>query len=736
MSVKVEDQDVIISTGKATTIDVKDTSIVKAHPRDYKIVGNDVYVIKRNDDPDQWFLDMLDNEINTSTLSQDVSDLNTRFDNYSDGVTLEIGQIKDDNLNLAYTVDTLKSSSDTHTAGIQDLRITKVDAEGAEAIARTVIGAWETSGASAAWFDQKISTVSTTANAAAKSASTLTASINSQKDRLTALAGDFETLSKQVDGVVETWFDTHDIVTVNQTTGAITINLSAEPYASWLSDNKRSIHTGDTYIKYELDVDGNKNYISSYRFVKSTIDEPTTDSEGYTWVPVVDSKAEEAFQSALNAQETADKKINTFYQTYPPTVADNNTLGLGDLWVDSDDDNKLYRYQGNPLDWVLVTDTRVQASVDRLDEATVDVDGTARAKSSLIVNANNVVSGFVADSGTSSSFKIFADKFSIVSTAGQNVGAPFTVDTTTNNIRFNGVVSFDNVDGNTDFASMNDLDGSNGTVISGSAIVSKSINADKITANSVWVNGVIRDSDFSSTLNYTTGFQLKANAAGNYSDPNVYGAYIRGGTVYGANVVGATITGSTINAKDFSVTTEANLSTDLILHTSGSNSYLSYDYLTPGHPLYYTHVKCSFNIHTYNSKNKPRVSLRSGNTAIISGITGLYKDYILLASLDKHVDGHTYVRVTFGSYDSGYILLESATQGYLSVSYNEKNIGGFVFVNTAVSSIDSGHICMKPKVILPIASGDAELTIYVKAPEISTSWMSGSVIPGIMVYNI
>ncbi len=59
------------------------------------------------------------------------------------------------------------------------------------------------------------------------------------------------------------------------------------------------------------------------------------------WVLRADSRIATAHQDAAGAQSTADGKIDTFYQDDAPTSASE-----GDLWIDTNDDNKLYRHDG------------------------------------------------------------------------------------------------------------------------------------------------------------------------------------------------------------------------------------------------------------------------------------------------------------------------------------------------------------------------------------------------------
>ena len=63
-----------------------------------------------------------------------------------------------------------------------------------------------------------------------------------------------------------------------------------------------------------------------------------------------DAGIAEAIAAAADAQSTADGKIVTYYQAAPPTAG-----AVGDLWVDTDDHNRLYRWDGSQ--WVDVNDT-------------------------------------------------------------------------------------------------------------------------------------------------------------------------------------------------------------------------------------------------------------------------------------------------------------------------------------------------------------------------------------------
>jgi uncharacterized membrane protein len=78
---------------------------------------------------------------------------------------------------------------------------------------------------------------------------------------------------------------------------------------------------------------------------------------GTAWVAVQDSAIQTALANAATAQSTAASKITTFVQTAAPTSG----MSTGDLWLDSDDGNKLHRYSGSA--WVAVQDTAIQTAL-------------------------------------------------------------------------------------------------------------------------------------------------------------------------------------------------------------------------------------------------------------------------------------------------------------------------------------------------------------------------------------
>ena len=501
-------------------IEIDAANRVIASPRSYHIVSPDIYTMKRNSDIDPWLEDQITNIVNTGDLASDVGDLNNKFTNFVDNeYSNQIIKLENQDEVLLATVETLTATTGSQIAGIQNTLVVHADEFQSKASMDTVIGSWMNSGAGGAWFNSNVSTVSDVAYSAAKSASALTATMQSQKDSLLDLAGDLEVLEKQIDGKVETWFYDANIEQFGPVDSNLNIDVTKEPYASWFVSgvtDERALHTGDTYVLFTPNAgSGNNDLVASYRFAAGTINMPFTDAQGYSWSLVTDDTATKALAAAANAQSTANGKITTFYQDSPPSSLES---WVGDLWFDSDDENKLYLYRDNTYcphlgmimtGWCLAGDKRISASVTRLDEATVDVanvgwidDGhqtdpdihgssryTARAKSSLTVDANGSIAGFVAEAtGDTSNFKIFADIFTLADSTGNSYGAPFTIDNTVTPsvIRFNGIVSFENLDGTAPFVKFDDLSTpSTSTIINGANIRTGKVVADRIDATTL-----------------------------------------------------------------------------------------------------------------------------------------------------------------------------------------------------------------------------------------------------------
>ena len=110
------------------------------------------------------------------------------------------------------------------------------------------------------------------------------------------------------------------------------------------------VTNGDIWIDTD---DNNKLYLRS----------------GGAWVLRRDAGIDAALTAASTAQDTADGKIDSFYQTTAPTSG----MSLGDLWFDTDDGNKLYRYSGSA--WVAAQDQSIGTAINNAATAQSTADG-------------------------------------------------------------------------------------------------------------------------------------------------------------------------------------------------------------------------------------------------------------------------------------------------------------------------------------------------------------------------
>ena len=161
---------------------------------------------------------------------------------------------------------------------------------------------------------------------------------------------------------------------------------------------------------------------------------PTAVATGDLWVDSNDENKLYRWNGSawVAVRDTAnDGKTTVFTQTSQPTAE--NT---GDLWFDTDDGNKQYRWDGS--NWVVVRDVLTQASVTTVQNAVAN--GTsAEAGYGLSVNANNAIAGMylmassdgTLNNNTSSSTILFeAGQVAIRNPHGSDV-VPFIVLTST-----------------------------------------------------------------------------------------------------------------------------------------------------------------------------------------------------------------------------------------------------------------------------------------------------------------
>ena len=153
--------------------------------------------------------------------------------------------------------------------------------------------------------------------------------------------------------------------------------------AQLTADGKNSVYsqttapTGGTYAEGDLwfdTDDGNRLYTRS----------------GSAWVSVQDAAIAVAAQAATAAQSTADGKNKVYRQTAEPT---GGTYAEGDIWFDTDDNNKIHRRTGGA--W-----TAVQLGGNGLANINANAITAGTIDASVItvsnITAANISTGFLA----------------------------------------------------------------------------------------------------------------------------------------------------------------------------------------------------------------------------------------------------------------------------------------------------------------------------------------------------
>lgn len=153
------------------------------------------------------------------------------------------------------------------------------------------------------------------------------------------------------------------------------VDNRAEDIASPIRDSLNDLIDtvdGETVIYYSITEPNNVNnkdiwYNTSNDVIKRYVDGK--------WVDITDTTLGLSLKSISDAQATADGKIITFAQASQPTAA-----AIGDLWIDTDDKNKLYRWDGSK--WVEYRDKTIadaQAAADNAKQEAITAQNQAGA---------------------------------------------------------------------------------------------------------------------------------------------------------------------------------------------------------------------------------------------------------------------------------------------------------------------------------------------------------------------
>ncbi|MBQ8619044.1 MAG: hypothetical protein IJ418_16230 [Clostridia bacterium] len=105
--------------------------------------------------------------------------------------------------------------------------------------------------------------------------------------------------------------------------------------------------------------------------------------ENGVWVDISDTTLGISLKGISDAQATADGKVVTFAQASAPSAT-----AIGDLWIDTDDNNKLYRWNGSY--WVEVRDKTIAEAATKATNAYQFAEQVWNGQKGIFFNSSSV----------------------------------------------------------------------------------------------------------------------------------------------------------------------------------------------------------------------------------------------------------------------------------------------------------------------------------------------------------
>ena len=343
-----------------------EVSVVK---KEYNIIGDSIFIPSMYEDAPPWLKEFVDTTIEVAVTNRDQSLIDkmeailTAMDYVpKNQYTEQINQIVSEdgiiNSRIATLNSNLTDALSSTNATIAEINLTYASKDEAAAIATNVITAslsgngeigsaliqlqeayanLESTTAQSVNILESVMEGEITGNAAAMETIRTYIGVDSGGGTTgTGLLADIAILQKQSDGVIETIAGTEDVMINPENPAIAELVLGADPYAKWRAADvtgmdTRLAHIGDVYIKYNVTSEGAREYIASFKFIRTVVDASdaykSTDADGFTWAMIVDSDSQNAYMVALNAYDLADNKRRVFVDT--PT----GPYDGGDLWV-------------------------------------------------------------------------------------------------------------------------------------------------------------------------------------------------------------------------------------------------------------------------------------------------------------------------------------------------------------------------------------------------------------------
>ena len=136
---------------------------------------------------------------------------------------------------------------------------------------------------------------------------------------------------------------------------------------------------GSEYVEVEWDLSSATLWTANtITAVEIQLGTASGDNYSIDWMGVGRNAPGASFSQVEAVRVLSDNKTRVFYQTTAPASDSNYTLKTNDLWFDTDDGNKPYRWNGSA--WVETTDTRLAdswAEIVDIRNATANPSGAA-----------------------------------------------------------------------------------------------------------------------------------------------------------------------------------------------------------------------------------------------------------------------------------------------------------------------------------------------------------------------